>query len=206
MVPRILGAPHACRSAAGIYKMQTIVLIGTNHNYQRPVKGQYAKGIKKFRHTLHKLCQQYKIRAIAEEMSLHALHEHGVAESVAQQVCADLGLRHQLSDPSPDERSELRILQNNDIRAEHLRDGWTQEQIEVDVLARGNQASDKIRERFWWQKIQVLDTWPLLFICGANHFTSLTGLLESAGMEVIETHRDWAPKMGKEDVLINSTF
>ena len=180
--------------AADINEMKTIVLIGTNHNFQRPVMGPYAEGIEVFRHTLHELCLQYKIHAIAEEMSLHALHEHDVEESVAQQVCADLGLLHQLSDPSPLERSELGILQDNDIRVEHMLDGWTQEQIEADVLARGSQASGIIRECFWWQKIQEFDTWPLLFICGADHFSSFTDLLNSDGVEVIEACRDWEPK------------
>ena len=79
-------------------------------------------------------------------MNWHALQEWNVTQSVAQQVCNLLGLRHQLSDPTPEERHNLDIRQDNDIRVEHLDDEWTQEQIEADVLARGSVPSDRIRE------------------------------------------------------------
>ena len=103
--------------------MQTLVLVGTAHKFQRPVGGPHPEGIAQFRDMIQNLCLQHEIAAIAEEMSLHALQEENVTESLAQQVCVLLGLRHQLSDPSPEERCKLGIRQDNDIRAEHLCDG-----------------------------------------------------------------------------------
>ena len=174
--------------------MQTVVLVGTSHIFQRPVNGPHADGIEQFRIVIQNLCLQYALAAIAEEMSWHALQEHNVTESVAQQVCVSLGcLRHQLSDPSPEERYKLGILQDNDIRVEHLHDGWTHEQIEADVLARGSAPSNRIREQFWLRKIQELDVWPLLFICGANHFASFAALLRAGHIKVVEAHPDWEP-------------
>ena len=173
--------------------MRTLVLVGTAHKFQRPVNGPYIEGIALFRDMIHDLCRQHEIAAIGEEMSWYALQEENVTASVAQRVCALLGLRHQLSDPSPEERFKLGIRQDNDIRAEHLCDGWTQEQVEADVLARGRVSSDRIREQFWLQKIQKFDVWPLLFICGTNHFTSFAKLLSSAGIDVVEVHPDWEP-------------
>lgn len=173
--------------------MPIVVLIGTDHKFQRPGNGPHLKGVAEFRHTLHNLCHQHKIIAIAEEMSLYALQEKGVSESVAQRLCAEQGLPHQFSDPSPEERWKLGIRQDNDIRAEHLSDGWTDEQVKVDVLARGRAVSDLIREQYWWRRIQDLDTWPLLFICGAKHFTSFASLLRCAGVSVVEVCQDWEP-------------
>ena len=173
--------------------MKTVVLVGTNHKFQRPVDGSNADGIAQFRSTIMDICLRHKIAAIAEEMSLHALQEKNVAESVAQQVCTLLGVHHQLSDPSPEERYKLCIRQDNDIRAEHMLDEWTREEIEADVLLRGSTPSDRIREQFWLRKIQELDVWPLLFICGANHFASFAALLRANHVDVFEAHLDWEP-------------
>lgn len=174
--------------------MKTVVLVGTAHKYQRPGNGPHADGIAQFRVMIQELCLQHDLAAIAEEMSLQALQEYDVTESVAQQVCALLGgLRHQLSDPPHAERFKLGIRQDNDIRVEHLSDGWTEEQIEADVLARGSVPSDRIREQFWLQKIQELNAWPLLFICGANHFTTFAALLRANQIDVVEVHPDWEP-------------
>jgi acetylornithine deacetylase/succinyl-diaminopimelate desuccinylase-like protein len=70
-------------------------------------------------------------------------------------------------------------------------DEWTQEQIEADVLERGSVPSDQIREQFWLRKIRELDVWPLLLICGANHFTSFAALLSAGHIDVVEVHPDW---------------
>jgi hypothetical protein len=97
--------------------MQTVVLVGTDHKFQRPGNGPHVDGISQFRIMIQDLCREQGLAAIAEEMSWHALQEYNVTESVAQQVCFLLGgLRHQLSDPSPEERYKLGICQDNDIR------------------------------------------------------------------------------------------
>ena len=173
--------------------MQTVVLVGTAHKFQLPVNGAQADGIAQFRIMILDLCRQQDLAAIAEEMNPHALQENSVTESVAQQVSALLGRRHQFSDPSPEERYKLGIRQDNDIRAEHFFDEWTQVQIEADVLARGRVPSDRIREQFWLRRIQELDAWPLLFICGSDHFTSFAALLRADSIDVVEAHLDWEP-------------
>ena len=173
--------------------MRTVVLVGTAHKFQIAATGDLASAAGEFRKFLRDLCNEHKVRAVAEEMSLHALREKGATESVAQRLCAELGLLHQFSDPCPQERCALGIRQDNDIRAEHLCDGWTQEQIEADVLARGSAMSDRIRERFWWQKLQEFNVWPLVFVCGADHFAPFATLLREAGVNVVEPDRDWEP-------------
>lgn len=175
------------------FQLPTVFLIGTAHKFQRQVKGPHADGIAQFRILIRDLCLLHNLAAIAEEMNLHALQEWNVTESVAQQVCNLLGLWHQLSDPSPEERFKLGIRKDNDIRAEHVSDEWTHEQIEADVIARGSVPSDRIREQFWLRKIQDFDGWPLLFICGANHFTSIAALLRASQIDVVEVHPDWEP-------------
>lgn len=179
--------------------MHTVVLVGTDHNFQRPMDGPHAEGIAQFRAMLRELCLQYHLAGFAEEMSLYALEEYGVSESVPQQVAASLNLRHQFSDPSShEERFELGVRQDNDIRAEYLFCDSTKEQIEANVLARGSVPSDQIREQYWLRKVQNFDVWPLLFICGANHFTSFAALLKAGGINVVEAYPDWGPSTKAE--------
>ena len=171
--------------------MHTVVLVGTDHKFQRPLNGPTIDEVEQFRAMIQNLCLQHNLAGIAEEMSLRALEENSCTESVAQQVSGLLDLHHQFSDPPREERYKLGIRQDNDIRAEHMLDGWTREQIEADVLARGSVPSDRIRERIWLQKIQELNVWPLLFICGANHFTPFIALLKANCISVVEAHPDW---------------
>lgn len=183
----------SARHTSNIY-MQTVVLVGTDHNFQRPVDGPHSEGIAQFRKRIQELVLEYGLAGVAEEMSLSALEEYDVKESVAQQVCASLGLSHQFSEPSSrEERYKLGIRQDNDIRAEHMFDDWTHEQIEADVLARGRIPSDRIREQFWLRKAQEFNVWPLLFICGANHFAAFSALPKASGIKVLEAHADWEP-------------
>jgi len=82
------------------YPMRTVVLIGTDHKFQMPVNGVHTAEIESIRSIIRKLCGLHKVNAIAEEMDLSALQKYEVTESVAQQLCAELDLVHQFSDPS----------------------------------------------------------------------------------------------------------
>ncbi len=175
--------------------MLTVILFGTSHKYQFPLNERHAVGIKSFRSTIRELCILHKVRVIAEEMSLHAMHENRVAESVAQQLSVELGLYHQLSDPSPKERVALGIRQDNDIKLDGFLNGWASEQIEAEIVESGRVVSDRIREQCWLRRIQEFNVWPLLFICGADHFTSFAAVLRNAGVNVVEAHQDGEPEM-----------
>jgi hypothetical protein len=155
------------------------------------MNGQHAARIESFRDAMREICILQQVRAIAEEMSSQVLDENRVAESVAQQLSAELDLPHQFSDPSKEERMALGIRQDNDIKIEGWLNNWTSEKIEAEILASGRIASDRIRERYWLRRIQELNVWPLLFICGADHFTSFATLLREMGMSVIEAYQDW---------------
>lgn len=169
--------------------MKTVVLIGTSHKFQYPAHGEHAEGIQDFHKNICMLCNSFGIRAIAEEMSLDVIKEKGLASSGVQQLCADKGLCHQFSDPSKEERMMLGILQECNIRAKGFLDDWNSERIDLEILA-----SYRIRENYWMSKIKELDTWPLLFICGADHFYSFSNLLSENGIEVVEAYQDWEPK------------
>ena len=176
-----------------------VILIGTSHAYQfgdGAVFGDTtcsSEDAKQFRQYLTDVHNLHRIRAFAEEMSLDALAEMELTASLPKIVADKLSVCHRYCDPTHQEKVQLGIRQDNDIRSDHMVDGWTKEQIEADVLARGSLPSDRIREQFWLRSIQGLDVWPLLFICGANHFTSFAALLRVGHIDIVEEHRDWKP-------------
>ena len=172
--------------------MRTVVLIGTDHRYQRASDADDGDETQ-FRNTILEILDRQAIKSIAEEMSKEALAHHGAKNSIVELVCTERGIPHQFSDPTNSERLRLEIRQDSDIRAEHLSDGSTQEQIEADVEARGANASDRVREKYCWHRIQELQKWPILFICGANHVDPLVELLTKDGAHAVIAHRDWEP-------------
>ncbi len=101
------------------------------------------------------------MKAIAEEINHAALEERGASESVAQMVSAELGLRHQFSDPSPELRKQLGIRAENIIRSDGFLGNWSEERIETEV-----RRSHAIRERYWLEQLRELNSWPVLFVCG----------------------------------------
>jgi hypothetical protein len=170
--------------------MKIVVLIGTDHKFQKPIDGPHREGIENFRNTIRQLIIQHDLCAIAEEMNLAALMEDNLQISVAQQISVELGnIPHNFSDPaSGKERSDLGIQGSNEIRLEGMNLGWTDEQVDAAI-----EESYRLREREWLRRIQDFDKWPLLFICGSNHFTHFSILLREAEMNVIEAYRDWGP-------------
>lgn len=133
-------------------------------------------------------------------MNQAALAERGASESIACVVAAELKLEHQLSDPSPEVRKQLGIRTENDIRAHGFLNNWTPEQIETEV-----RKSHKIREQYWLNQLRILNSWPLLFVCGANHSEPFSALLRSNGLEVIVPFADWEPNPSFHRTLRDKT-
>ena len=175
--------------------MRTVVLVGTDHKFQRPVNGPKAAGIESFQDALRELCLRHKVHAIAEEMNLQALQEYKVTESVPYQLCGELKLLHQYSDPSLDERKVLGIRSDHDIELQGWRESWPRKKIYAAIRRYGTITSDRIREKEWLRGIQKLEAWPLLFVCGADHFAQFATLLRMAGLTVVEAYKDWEPGM-----------
>lgn len=174
--------------------MRTVVLVGTDHKFQKPVDGPHRAGIESFRKTIRVLFDRHNLCAIAEEMFPAALQEANVQESVAQQLCIEFGgLPHNFSDPAPgDERRALGIRDHGDMMNECTENDWSQEQLDSAILI-NTEVSHRIREPEWLRRIQEFDEWPLLFICGANHFTHFAKPLRESNLSVIEAYQDWGP-------------
>jgi hypothetical protein len=168
--------------------MPTVFLIGTNHKYQRQILGAPLYEIEEFCEYLTQVVAEHKVVAIAEEMSSTALAESGLDNSVAHRVASQLGILHDLSDPSREERDRLGIQQRNDIELSGFFTGSDPDEIEAKV-----RRSHDIREQFWASRLKSMNAYPVLFICGAAHVNSFQEKLAALGYDVIVLIENWAP-------------
>ncbi len=174
---------------------KTVVLLGTSHPIQR---GENAPN--KFKSVLIEECKKHKINAIAEEMN------KGI-NTVASNLATELQIGHLYADPDNLERVDKGI--ESDCRVGLvIKYGDKYPQINIwpyeptidnlpaevwEEYNRITTQSDRIRESIWLDKIADFDKWPILFICGANHFREFFKLLSVSGYFVIESHEDWMP-------------
>jgi hypothetical protein len=173
--------------------MRTIVLVGTTHGIQRG-----ANAPELFRATLLELCISYQVRGIAEEIERNA-------RTVAAELAFALKLDHLYADPDANERAEHGIV--SDCRKDLIQEyagrypnirWWPKEENEetlpAEVYAQyveRTAKADRMRERLWLTKIVEFDIWPLLFVCGADHFQPFSNLLDRCGFDLIKSHPDW---------------
>jgi hypothetical protein len=165
--------------------MKLIVLVGTRHAFQYPG----IKASNEFRLFLEELCDQHGVRAIGEELSEDALAEKQKTSSVCREIAVSRNIAHHYCDPSLEQRKVLGVLQENPIRIDGWLKGWPPEKIEQEI-----RASYSIREHYWRDQLEILDLWPALFVCGAEHVVHFRELVEKHGIEVIVATDDWEPQ------------
>ena len=168
--------------------MRTVLLIGTSHEYQWPRAGPSGKGSEKFRSLVDATCWQNGVKALAEEMSLDALQLRGVSESICKQVADALGISHRYCDPSLEEQRARGIVVEDDIRLRGFFSGQDPQQVEAEV-----RASSARRRQYWLEQLLELDSWPLVFVCGADHVEPFHALLQDSGILVRVLFTRWVP-------------
>ncbi len=164
--------------------MRTVALNGTSHKYQ--FLGNADAGA--FGDFIEKVCLASRVEAIAEEMSPEALLQKQASRSVCKKIADAAGLVHRYCDPNNEQRNALHIRDELDIKCGAIFHNWDQERVEREV-----RASHEIRERHWLNQLFILDVWPVLFVCGANHIDSFCGALETSGLHIVLVARNWAP-------------
>ncbi len=163
-----------------------VIIIGTDHRYQRRDVELDNRAHELFTLLLRNLASEHGVRGIAEECNLAALAEYDVEESTVEAIARDLKVPHRYCDPDRRERAALGISQENDIRAGHILDNVSEEQIQSEI-----QDSLRRREVYWLQQVNDFDLWPVLFVCGADHVQSFASLLKSQGHTVVIAEHDW---------------
>lgn len=161
-------------------------VLGTDHRYQMSDADFTDAQHNAFVQFVAETCRAYGICVIAEENNPQALVEASIEESVLQRIAHTLGLTHQHCDPDRVTRTKLGILQENGIRARAFLERWSERVVQEKL-----EASHHLREQYWLQQIIALNMWPVLFVCGADHSTSLLSLLSEHDVQVELVASDW---------------
>lgn len=170
-----------------------LFLIGTSHTYQYGAAEAASKNAscsreaeKAFRQAIAAAVKEHSITSIAEELNMQALAEVERTASVPQLMAISLGLPHVYCEPDRHERVALGIEQENTIRVFAHLNRKSEEDVQVALMEQFLK-----RESVWRERIEKLDIWPVLFICGANHVSSFSSLIEQSGVSCEVIHSDW---------------
>ena len=166
--------------------MRTVFLIATSHEHQRLRLGAQDPGPEQLRALITTSARQKGVLAIAEEMSTEGLAVHGAHESVGKQVADALELPHRYCDPSSEEREALGVIEDDDIRMSGFFADRDAREVEAAV-----KASHTIREGRWLEHLLELNTWPVLFIRGANHTEAFRERLEANSIDAHVLFEKW---------------
>ena len=172
-----------------------IYLLGTSHEYQRGDKTCPPNSIDEFKQYLESICQEYDIRAIGEEMSLTALEDFNLTNSIPERFAQEKGLKHKHCDPDRDEQKRLGIKElgyftqpkklPERMQPEELRNITPEEAEELE------RKENFKREPSWLHSVLELNVWPLLFICGSKHVESFSKLLATETLSVNVISECW---------------
>ncbi|GAB3000728.1 hypothetical protein [Psychrosphaera aestuarii] len=169
--------------------MKEVVILGTTHEIQEGNRLSV-----EFKAYINKLVKIYNISSIAEEIEDSNVH-------IAATVCAELGLSHEIIDPNPKYYKRLGIKPIADIEYEVMQlhflnvSPLNRDKVSPEVLldfdSRMREEHSSKREKEWLKNILALNTWPLLVIVGANHFTYFSDLLLENKIKVHKAAPNW---------------
>jgi len=140
-----------------------------------------------FRELLERTCQKYQIKLIAEEMSADALPDYGTTETIGKQVAAAKRIPHHYVDLTVTERSQFGIDRFS------LHKTGQSAKLSATQFAALEQLTGELREYIWLTRVLTINTWPTLFICGANHAPRITLLFNSVGKLAVLEVNDYEP-------------
>lgn len=113
----------------------------------------------------------------------------GAPGTIGAQAAKSLGMNHDVCDPSSADRESLGITNVGDIELHAALDHWPREQFEARIAEHC-----RIRETYWLARFREADTWPVLFICGANRSDSFAKLLKAEGYSARDAEADFGSK------------
>jgi len=170
--------------------MKIAVVVGTSHYIQI---GKNQKD--DFKSYLIDLCQQHNIKTIAEEINDDA------SFVVAKDVCHCLGIDHKIIDPNPTEYNELGVTHYHTIEYEVMNKYYlnskpsTENDTPPEALSefqsRIRNEHCRPREIEWLKRIQDYGHWPVLVICGSDHFEPFCALLSDNDITLTTGESRW---------------
>lgn len=175
--------------------MNKVVLIGISHSIQRG--DLHAE---KYKSYIKDLCNTYHIKAIAEEIDNNDTY-------IASDISSKLSIEHKIIEPTEEEKKDLDILTLNEIdiimhnkyllpetptdepRLQSWPNSPTEDNLPSDIFEefdRMRQYTFRQRESEWLKRIKELNIWPVLVICGADHYQPFKDLLSENSIDIIK--------------------
>ena len=170
--------------------MFELLVFGLAHPLQCGAASCTQGSVAAYREEIRSQCVKHSIQRIAEEMCEDGRTFHGVATTVAFELAAELELAHQDLDLSHAERAALSCNDSpllTSIMSCPQPDGGARFREALGIV------TDEVRERVWVMRLLVEKTWPVLFLCGADHVQPVRRLWEGLGLPAAVVHRDYVP-------------
>jgi hypothetical protein len=149
--------------------MRAVFLVGVNHQYQIGPDGMIpveasAEDFSKFADFLRTIIEHHKIRGIAEEMSLCALRK-----------------QHVRGDSFPCSLA--------------AKVGWPHRYCDPDAATQNaSNMTNSQRQQYWIKELINFNTFPALFILGAEEVESFERLLIESSFQPFVVQRNWQPE------------
>ena len=166
-----------------------IYILGTSHSIQCGIPSLPVGHADSFTAEVKSLLEKYQIKCIAEEMSADGLEHQKVSETLSQSLAASLKIDYQAIDLSSKERAGLKLDDSTVLkamRAVNISCNTSFQGVFSDLV-------DEVRERVWVARMLAKDSWPVLFICGANHAAAVEKLSRAVGLTAETMHVDYKP-------------
>lgn len=160
--------------------MNKVILIGTTHPIQRG-----ALRNPEFKLYIESLLQDYSAYAIAEEID-------DAQDSMAKLIADEKKIPYKIIEPTRAERNQLGIPSLNAIENEIFMEFYDKDSEEaISECTRRKEESYRNRESEWLHRLEMLNIWPVIVICGSAHHDPFANLLESSGFEVETPCKEW---------------
>ena len=152
-----------------------VIIIGTGHPLQAGHDDYSPSQLKAFADLLERTRKKYRVKFIAEEMSIDALADFGVTTTVAKTFADRKRLRHRYVDLTREERTAFKVDRYG------LHQVGQTARLSAPQFAALEKTVDELRECVWLVRVLEINTWPVLFICGANHAPRVQYLFNTVG-------------------------
>jgi len=169
-----------------------LLVIGTGHHYQLGAGVRFGddycteEDAMAFANLLRELTVTHGVHVLAEELNQQALEEVDKNTSVVQMVAAEQAMPHLFCEPDRQERHQLGIRTENDIRISAFPKTLTE-----DVVQALSTESWRHREMEWLRRLDAVKSEVVLFVCGANHIPTFVPLAQEQGFAITVVHAAW---------------
>lgn len=169
-----------------------LLVVGTGHHYQFGAGVHFGDDCcteeceVAFTKMLRELTVAHGIRLLAEELNQQALEEVDKNTSVVQAIAAELSIPHLFCDPDRQERYDLGIKTENDIRISAF-----PKTLPEDVVQTLCAESWRRRELEWLRRLDAVKSKVVLFVCGANHVPTFVPMALAQGIAIKVAHTAW---------------